>query len=117
MNVLQAGTNLIERIAILELVLHSRSSMTQSPPPPPWWQFTIVDLLALTTFIAIVTGLTQIVGWQVLLVVLHPASLLLYLAIFVERCLRRRSKAQRERAAAAFAAENARARQESNPLN
>ena len=58
------------------------------------WQFSVRELLMLTTIIAVLIASTQIFGWlNVLLIVLHPLSFLFYAAVFIERHMKKRRKA------------------------
>jgi hypothetical protein len=59
------------------------------------WQFSIRELLAVTAFVAVITTFGMTFGWlSVAVVVLHPLSLFVYVAVLFERRIRKRRNAE-----------------------
>lgn len=69
--------------------------------PRSWWQFSLIELLMLTTAIAISAAMVKVIGWGILCLLLHPAMLIVYAAVYIDRRLRRRIQRQREERSAA----------------
>lgn len=63
--------------------------------PRQWWQFSLWELLIITSVIAAVAAMIKAMGWGVLCLALHPLMVIVYIAIFIERRLRSRIKQQR----------------------
>jgi membrane protein implicated in regulation of membrane protease activity len=70
-----------------------------SEPTPRTWQFSLAELLFVTTVAAAFAAGLKIMGAGFLCIVFHPLLVLVYLAFFGERILRRRLQQQREQRA------------------
>ncbi len=66
-----------------------------SEPTTKVWQFTLAELLFATTVAAALAAMLKTMGAGILCVIFHPLLVLLYLAFFGERILRRRLQHQR----------------------
>lgn len=67
-----------------------------SDAPQKVWQFSLAELLFVTTVVAALAAMLKVMGVGILCVLFHPLMVLVYLAFFGERLLRRRLQQQRE---------------------
>jgi hypothetical protein len=70
-----------------------------SEPKGKVWQFSLAELLFVTTVAAALAAMLKVMGSGILCVIFHPLLVLIYLAFFAERILRRRLQQQREQRA------------------
>lgn len=70
-----------------------------SEPTNKTWQFSLAELLFVTTVAAALAAGLKTIGAGILCVIFHPLLVLIYLAFFGERILRRRLQHQREQRA------------------
>jgi hypothetical protein len=66
-----------------------------SSAPRQWWQFSLAELLIITSVVAAVAAMIKVMGWGILCLAFHPLMLMVYIAIYIERRLRVRIKQQR----------------------
>lgn len=59
----------------------------------------MIELLVFTTAIAVSAAMVKLLGWGILCVLLHPAMIIVYGAVVIDRRLRQRIQLQREQRA------------------